>query len=86
MKVGAMAKFKNLLFPHSGPATTLGKISREFAKLQQQVDGDGQVDPNPPVVGEDALAQAKASSYVDIDFKNLSDEQIADLKTALGLK
>lgn len=81
-----MAKVTNLLFPHSGPATTLGKISREFAKLQQQIGGDdGQVDPNPPV-GEDALAQAKASSYVDIDFKNLSDEQIADLKTALGLK
>lgn len=80
-----MAKFKNLLFPHSGPATTLGKISREFAKLQQQIDGDGQVDPNPPV-GKDALAQAKASSYVDIDFKNLSREQIADLKTVLGLK
>lgn len=80
-----MAKVTNLLFPHSGPATTLGKISREFAKLQQQVDGDGQDDPNSPV-GKDALAQAKASSYVDIDFKNLSDEQIADLKTALGLK
>lgn len=85
MKVGAMAKVTNLLFPHSGPATTLGKISREFAKLQQQVDGDGQLDPNPPV-GEDALAQAKASSYVDIDFKNLSRKQIADLKTVLGLK
>lgn len=86
MKVGAMAKVTNLLFPHSGPATTLGKISREFAKLQQQVDGDdGQDDPNPPV-GKDALAQAKASSYVDIDFKNLSHEQIADLKTVLGLK
>lgn len=86
MKVGAMAKVTNLLFPHSGPATTLGKISREFAKLQQQIDGDdGQDDPNPPV-GKDALAQAKASSYVDIDFKNLSREQIADLKTVLGLK
>ena len=82
-----MAKVKNLLFPHSGPATTLGKISREFAKLQQQISGDGgQVDQDPPVVGEDALAQAKASSYVDIDFKNLSREQIADLKTVLGLK
>lgn len=79
-----MAKSK-LLFPHSGPATTLGKISREFLKLQNQIE-DGGSEPTPPSETDGALAQAKASSYVDIDFKNLSKEQIADLKTALGIK
>lgn len=74
---------KNLLFPHSGPATTLGKISREFAKLHEQIDEEQSQEPTEPDTG--MTAQAKASSKVDIDFSKLTKKQIVDLKAVLGL-
>ena len=54
------------LFPLSGKATTLGKISNKIAKIEQIVKDD--------------------SSHDEFDFSKLTDKQVADLKSALGIK
>lgn len=54
------------LFPLSGKATTLGKISNKIAEIEQIIKDD--------------------SSHDEFDFSKLTSKQIADLKTALGIK
>ena len=54
------------LFPLSGKATTLGKISNKIAEIEQIIKDD--------------------SSNNEFDFSKLTDKQIADLKSALGIK
>lgn len=54
------------LFPLSGKATTLGKISNKIAEIEQIIKDD--------------------SSNGEFDFSKLTDKQIADLKSALGIK
>lgn len=54
------------LFPLSGKATTLGKISNKIAEIEQIIKND--------------------SSNDEFDFSKLTDKQIADLKSALGIK
>lgn len=54
------------LFPLSGKATTLGKISSKIAEIEQIIKDD--------------------SSHDEFDFSKLTGKQIADLKSALGIK
>ena len=54
------------LFPLSGKAITLGKISNKIAEIEQIIKDD--------------------SSRDEFDFSKLTSKQIADLKTALGIK
>lgn len=54
------------LFPLSGKATTLGKISNKIAEIEQIIKDD--------------------SPHDEFDFSKLTSKQIADLKSALGIK
>lgn len=54
------------LFPLSGKATTLGKISNKIAEIEQIIKDD--------------------SSHDEFDFSKLTNKQVADLKSALGIK
>lgn len=54
------------LFPLSGKATALGKISNKIAEIEQIIKDD--------------------SSHDEFDFSELTDKQVADLKSALGIK
>lgn len=54
------------LFPLSGKATTLGKISNKITEIEQIIKDN--------------------SSCDEFDFSKLTSKQIADLKTALGIK